>query len=254
MDIELNLQYGESRGHHRRARRRSAATYAQVEPLIKALPAKYQRLHERHLPPLGRGPRHARPRSASRPPASSRRASNAEQLLNAGYQKREPWLKTVDIDTDPRYGPAGVGWPGGADPSVSKAGLALRQGRRQDAARRRLGRARCRPARSAADPMTSGGPERRRSALVELVEIMARLRAECGWKAAQTHRIAGQAPPRGDLRDHRGDRGARRRRQPRRPARGARRRAAAGLPARRDRRRDRRASTSRTSRPGCARR
>jgi XTP/dITP diphosphohydrolase len=26
------------------------------------------------------------------------------------------------------------------------------------------------------------------SALIELVEIMARLRAECGWKAAQTHR------------------------------------------------------------------
>ncbi len=26
------------------------------------------------------------------------------------------------------------------------------------------------------------------SALIELVEIFARLRAECGWKAAQTHR------------------------------------------------------------------
>ncbi len=48
-------------------------------------------------------------------------ANNAEALLNAGYQKREPWLKKVDIDTDPRYGPAGIGWPGGADPSVSKA-------------------------------------------------------------------------------------------------------------------------------------
>jgi XTP/dITP diphosphohydrolase len=40
--------------------------------------------------------------------------------------------------------------------------------------------------------VTSGGPDQSRlvdaSALVELVEIMARLRAECGWKAAQTHR------------------------------------------------------------------
>ena len=31
-------------------------------------------------------------------------------------------------------------------------------------------------------------PETGESALIELVEIMGRLRAECGWKAAQTHR------------------------------------------------------------------
>jgi MazG family protein len=39
--------------------------------------------------------------------------------------------------------------------------------------------------------MTGGAPQPPQadaSALVELVEIMARLRAECGWKAAQTHR------------------------------------------------------------------
>jgi XTP/dITP diphosphohydrolase len=34
--------------------------------------------------------------------------------------------------------------------------------------------------------MTSSGNEQ--SPLIELVEIMAKLRAECGWKAAQTHR------------------------------------------------------------------
>jgi len=28
---------------------------------------------------------------------------------------------TVDIETDPRYGPTGIGWPGQGDPSVSKA-------------------------------------------------------------------------------------------------------------------------------------
>jgi XTP/dITP diphosphohydrolase len=39
---------------------------------------------------------------------------------------------------------------------------------------------------SAADADTSATVEE--SPLVELVEIMARLRAECGWKAAQTHR------------------------------------------------------------------
>ena len=38
--------------------------------------------------------------------------------------------------------------------------------------------------------MTGGGPEPLTDAhpLIELVEIFARLRAECGWKAAQTHR------------------------------------------------------------------
>src|SRR3954462_970162 len=34
--------------------------------------------------------------------------------------------------------------------------------------------------------MTGGGPSQ--PPLIELVEIFARLRAECGWKAAQTHR------------------------------------------------------------------
>ena len=38
------------------------------------------------------------------------------------------------------------------------------------------------PPATAVPPMTGESP------LIELVEIMARLRAECGWKAAQTHR------------------------------------------------------------------
>ena len=38
-------------------------------------------------------------------------------------------------------------------------------------------------------PLTGGAPSRSGTpSLIELVEIMARLRAECGWKAAQTHR------------------------------------------------------------------
>ncbi len=36
--------------------------------------------------------------------------------------------------------------------------------------------------------MTGGSKPVGQSALIELVEIMARLRAECGWKAEQTHR------------------------------------------------------------------
>ncbi len=37
-------------------------------------------------------------------------------------------------------------------------------------------------------PVTAEPPRTAESPLIELVEIMARLRAECGWKAAQTHR------------------------------------------------------------------
>ena len=41
-----------------------------------------------------------------------------------------------------------------------------------------------------AEPLTDrcGSPMTGESPLIELVEMMARLRAECGWKAAQTHR------------------------------------------------------------------
>jgi XTP/dITP diphosphohydrolase len=41
------------------------------------------------------------------------------------------------------------------------------------------------PVPDSLNPESPPGPE---SSLLELVEIMARLRAECGWKAAQTHR------------------------------------------------------------------
>ena len=40
----------------------------------------------------------------------------------------------------------------------------------------------------AGSPTTSESASAELSPLIELVEIMARLRAECGWKAAQTHR------------------------------------------------------------------
>ena len=40
----------------------------------------------------------------------------------------------------------------------------------------------------AGSPETSGSAPAELSPLIELVEVMARLRAECGWKAAQTHR------------------------------------------------------------------
>jgi XTP/dITP diphosphohydrolase len=44
------------------------------------------------------------------------------------------------------------------------------------------------PAATDGPPLADESPPADESPLIELVEIMARLRAECGWKAAQTHR------------------------------------------------------------------
>jgi len=48
--------------------------------------------------------------------------TSVEQLLNAGLQERAKWMKSADIDTDPRYAPGEDGLPGGGDISVSEPG------------------------------------------------------------------------------------------------------------------------------------
>lgn len=118
MDIELSLQYGKAEGITPRPQE-AAATYSQVAPLIKTLPEKYQPFMERTFQRWADG-RDVMVQVGEQVTGQQPNATNQDQLLNAGYQKREPWLKKVDIHTDPRYGPAGIGWPGGADPSVSK--------------------------------------------------------------------------------------------------------------------------------------
>ena len=119
MDIELSLQYGKDEGVTPRPQQ-TDATYSQVGPLIKALPKKYQPFMEDTFHRWAEG-RDVMTQVGEQATGQQADASNGDQLLNAGYQKRQSWLKNVDIDTDPRYGPAGVGWPGGTDPSVSKA-------------------------------------------------------------------------------------------------------------------------------------
>ena len=69
--------------------------------------------------------------------------------------------------------------------------------------------------------------------LLDLVEVMDRLRRECPWDQRADPRVARPLPGRGGVRDHRGDRV----RRPRPPARGARRPAAAGDVPRPDRHR-----------------
>lgn len=119
MDIELSLQYGESEDVSPRSAE-SAETYAQIDPLIQGLPAKHRDFMEEVFQRWAEG-RDVLTQIGQRTTGERATPENAEALLNAGYQEREPWVKKVDIETDPRYGPATEGWPGGSDPSVSKA-------------------------------------------------------------------------------------------------------------------------------------
>lgn len=119
MDVQLSLQYGKSVGISPRSEE-AAATYSQVDPLIQTLPKKYRSFMEDTFHRWAEG-RDVMLQAGERSTGQTENASNSENLLNAGYQARAPWLKKADIHTDPRYGPAKDGFPGGADPSVSKA-------------------------------------------------------------------------------------------------------------------------------------
>jgi hypothetical protein len=119
MDTELSLQYAESEGVKPRPEQVAAAATA-TEAFIQTLPEKYHAFMHDFVERWAAG-RDVMIQIGEKATGQTADANNAQDLLNAGMAKREPWLKTVDIDTDPRYGPAGIGWPGGADPSVSKA-------------------------------------------------------------------------------------------------------------------------------------
>lgn len=118
IDIRLNLDYGKSLGLSPRVEQ-TTADFAQVQPLIKALPKQYQSYLDDvfHQWADGRDMVEQVGEQASGQAATS---ANADQVLNAGYVKREDWLKKdASITTDPRYAPGKVGWPGEGDSSVS---------------------------------------------------------------------------------------------------------------------------------------
>ena len=119
MDVELSLKYAESVDISPRPRQ-VAAAYAQIDPLIKSLPEQYRDYTAEVFRQWAEA-RDVLTQVGMRATGQPDTPTNAEGLLNAGYQRREPWLKKVEIHTDPRYGPSEVGFPGGADPSVSKA-------------------------------------------------------------------------------------------------------------------------------------
>jgi hypothetical protein len=119
MDIELSLQYGKDEGITPRPQQ-TETTYSQIGPLIEALPKKYHAFMEDTFHRWAEG-RDVMTQAGEQATGQQADANNGDQLLSEGYKKRESWLKGADIETDPRYGPAGTGWPGGTDPSVSKA-------------------------------------------------------------------------------------------------------------------------------------
>ena len=119
IDIRLNLDYGASLGLHPRPGP-AAADYAQVEQLINALPAKYHSELSKIFHDWARG-RDMVEQVGEASTGTTATAANGEQVLNAGYAKREVWLKKhATINTDPVYAPGKVGWPGEGDSSVSK--------------------------------------------------------------------------------------------------------------------------------------
>jgi hypothetical protein len=119
IDIRLNLDYGASLGLHPRASA-VASDFAQVTSLIQALPAKYHTYLDKVFHDWARG-RDMVEQVGETATGTTATAANAEQVLNAGYAKRETWLtKDASIDTDPVYAPGKIGWPGEGDSSVSK--------------------------------------------------------------------------------------------------------------------------------------
>ena len=119
IDIRLNLDYGASLGLHPR-QSQVTSDYAQVEQLIKALPGRYQGYLSEVFHDWARG-RDMVEQVGEAATGTTATAANADQVLNAGYAKRETWLKKdASIDTDPVYAPGKVGWPGEGDSSVSK--------------------------------------------------------------------------------------------------------------------------------------
>jgi hypothetical protein len=118
MDIELNIDFGKSLDLDARPAS-VTAIYAQVEPLIQALPAKQRPVTEGVFHRWAEA-RDLMTQAGEQATGQQATPENAENLINAAYQEREPWLKKVEIDTDPRYAPNKDGFPGAGDGSVSR--------------------------------------------------------------------------------------------------------------------------------------
>jgi 23S rRNA G2069 N7-methylase RlmK/C1962 C5-methylase RlmI len=119
MDIALNRDFGESLDVEPRPES-VQAIYAQVEPLIESLPAKQRPVTEEVFHRWAEA-RDMMTQVGEQEAGQQITQENAEALINAAYEKRQEWLKKIDIDTNPRYAPDEDGFPGAGDGSVSRA-------------------------------------------------------------------------------------------------------------------------------------
>lgn len=119
IDIRLNLDYGKSLGLTPRTEQ-AKTEFAQVKPLIESLPAKYRSYLDTVFEHWADG-RDMMTQVGEESSGQAATTTNAEQVLDEGYKKRQAWLeKDASIKTDARYGPGKVGWPGDGDSSVSE--------------------------------------------------------------------------------------------------------------------------------------
>lgn len=119
MDIQLNREFGESRGLEPRPES-VRSIYDQVEPLIQSVPAK-QRSGTEEVFRRWAEARDLIVQIGEQETGQKLAQDNADSLINAAYSERQTWLKKVDIETDPRYAPGKDGFPGAGDGSVSRA-------------------------------------------------------------------------------------------------------------------------------------
>jgi hypothetical protein len=119
IDIRLNLDYGKSLGLTPRSEQ-AQADFAQVKPLIASLPAKYHTYLDSVFEQWADG-RDLMTQVGEQSSGQQATSANAEQVLDAGYKQRQTWLvKNASIETDARYAPGKIGWPGEGDSSVSE--------------------------------------------------------------------------------------------------------------------------------------
>ncbi len=119
IDIRLNLDYGASLGLTPR-NTEAQANFAQVKPLIASLPSRYQPYLDSVFEKWADG-RDLMTQVGEQSTGQAATTATAEQVLDAGYKLRQAWLdKHASINTDARYAPGKVGWPGEGDSSVSE--------------------------------------------------------------------------------------------------------------------------------------
>jgi len=120
IDAEISKQYAEKEGLEA-SKGLSDAFFSEFEDSLAELPEKPRTVLEDLFTDWAES-RAVLVEAGSKATGQAPSEQNIEQLLNAGLQERAKWMKSADIDTDPRYAPGEDGLPGGGDSSVSEPG------------------------------------------------------------------------------------------------------------------------------------